>query len=358
MKAEGSGTIDRRRSAARVLGPLAALVVSVALTGEPAGSSAGTSPSWLAQVTGDIRRMEYRFQPTEDGAWSAPSRAHDLRSRIDEGGLALTSRTRGEAAWKLGLCVRGFGRAGSVKEIEGAVLHADGDRIELRRYGLDEWYVNDEKGLEQGFTVYAPPGEGKPEAPLVIEMGLDGSMGAYPSADGREVLFKAADRPVLRYSELRVKDATGGDVPARLAFAPASLRIMIDDRDAVYPIEVDPVLSSPFWIAEGNQASAFFGFSVGTAGDVDGDGYSDVIVGAYGYDNGEPAEGVAFVYLGSASGPPTTPGWMAQSNQASSAFGTSVGTAGDVNGDGYDDVIVGATLWNNGNTNEGGAFVL
>ncbi len=42
--------------------------------------------------------------------------------------------------------------------------------------------------------------------------------------------------------------------------------------------------------------------SVAGAGDVNGDGYADVIVGAPDYDGGEPSEGAAFVFLGSASG--------------------------------------------------------
>jgi hypothetical protein len=51
-------------------------------------------------------------------------------------------------------------------------------------------------------------------------------------------------------------------------------------------------------IAESNQDGALFGWSVGTAGDVNGDGYSDMIVGAYQYDNDQIDEGRAFVYYG------------------------------------------------------------
>src|SRR5207247_615774 len=113
---------------------------------------------------------------------------------------------------------------------------------------------------------------------------------------------------------------------------------------------------TPGWTAESNQASARFGVSVATAGDVNGDGYSDVIVGANLYDNGQSNEGRSFVYYGSAAGLHDSPCWTAESNQASAYFGYSVATAGDVNGDGYSDVVIGAYLYDNGQTNEGRIF--
>jgi len=102
--------------------------------------------------------------------------------------------------------------------------------------------------------------------------------------------------------------------------------------------------TSRIWTAEGDKAGAKFGRSAAAAGDVNGDGYGDVSVGAPGYENGQPAEGRTFVYLGSASGLSTTPSWMTESNQPSGEYGESVGMAGDVNGDGYDDLIVGSVL--------------
>src|SRR5262249_10638950 len=109
----------------------------------------------------------------------------------------------------------------------------------------------------------------------------------------------------------------------------------------------------------GNQAGSFFGQSVAPAGDVNGDGYGDVIVGAYAYDAGETNEGVAFVYLGGPTGLPSGAPQVAsaqlESNLAGATLGYSVASAGDVNGDGYTDLIAGAPVYENDHTDEGAA---
>ncbi len=103
--------------------------------------------------------------------------------------------------------------------------------------------------------------------------------------------------------------------------------------------------TTPAFTATGEDTGNRFGFPVGAAGDVNGDGYADVIIGANGYLNNT---GRAFVYLGSMSGLSATPAFTVTGEAPVNYFGTSVGTAGDVNNDGYDDVIIGAFGYSNG----------
>lgn len=110
-------------------------------------------------------------------------------------------------------------------------------------------------------------------------------------------------------------------------------------------------------IINGDQAQARIGIDVADAGDVNNDGYDDVIVGAYLYDSAQVNEGAAFIYHGSATGLSTTAATLLTSGQANAWFGKSVSTAGDINGDGYADVIVGAPKYDAGQTDEGRAFV-
>ncbi len=67
-------------------------------------------------------------------------------------------------------------------------------------------------------------------------------------------------------------------------------------------------------VVESNQAFANLGYSVASAGDVNNDGYSDVIIGAYNYSNGQTNEGSIYVYHGSSSGLANSPAAIIQSN--------------------------------------------
>ena len=115
---------------------------------------------------------------------------------------------------------------------------------------------------------------------------------------------------------------------------------------------IDPV--ADLVIVPPAGGSGWFGFSVAAAGDFNGDDHPDFIIGAQqaGY------EGKAFVYYG---GPAldTTPDvtLTGESTGAITAFGASVASAGDVNEDGFGDVIVGAPWYPGGGNRPGRAYV-
>jgi hypothetical protein len=108
---------------------------------------------------------------------------------------------------------------------------------------------------------------------------------------------------------------------------------------------------------EGNLDNANFGSEVASAGDVNNDGFDDIIVGAHKYEDGMADEGAAFIFHGSATGIITTPVTMLQNNDVLAYFGIAVRGAGDFNQDGYDDVMVGSILFENGSSAEGSAYL-
>jgi hypothetical protein len=101
----------------------------------------------------------------------------------------------------------------------------------------------------------------------------------------------------------------------------------------------------PIWQVGGSQPAALHGFSATTAGDVDGDGYSDVIVGAELEDSTLTDEGAAYLYRGSSQGSALTASWIYHGRQLSAYAGAAVAPAGDVNNDGYADVLVAVPGW-------------
>ncbi len=100
----------------------------------------------------------------------------------------------------------------------------------------------------------------------------------------------------------------------------------------------------------GELANSGFGISVCTAGDINNDGFSDVIVGAYGYGTNR---GRAYIYLGGTS-MNIIPGLTLTGEAPGDYFGHSVCGLGDLNDDGYDDVMVGAYGYN---SNRGRAYI-
>ena len=103
-----------------------------------------------------------------------------------------------------------------------------------------------------------------------------------------------------------------------------------------------PASGTPAWFQEGGMAAARYGYHLDNAGDVDGDGYDDLVIGADRWIDPLTNQGAAFVYAGGPSGPDTTPLWTGLGDVAQSYYGHRVSGGGDIDGDGYGDLVVGA----------------
>ena len=115
----------------------------------------------------------------------------------------------------------------------------------------------------------------------------------------------------------------------------------------VAPTFAQIITHVPLYTFDGDSALDFFGSASSGAGDVNGDGFADLIVGAGQDDNNGSNSGSARVF----SGVDGSVLYTFVGDSAEDRFGTSVSGAGDVNGDGVDDFIVGAQT---GGANGGG----
>ncbi|HNA56702.1 MAG TPA: FG-GAP-like repeat-containing protein, partial [Chitinophagales bacterium] len=218
---------------------------------------------------------------------------------------------------------------------------------------IDIIYQLTSMGMRQDFVLKEKPaGEGD----ISLQLAFSSAQIEF-SCNGSTLTGSLNEIPVYAYTALKVWDANNAPLAASMQWHEGVLSLILNDDNAVYPITIDPVSITPNAILTGNMLSSQYGNDIDNAGDVNGDGYDDLIVGSIFYSNGQSSEGAAYIYLGSASGISTTPQIILESNQNSANFGKAVAGAGDINNDGYDDIVIGAYNYDNGQTNEGRAYI-
>jgi hypothetical protein len=230
-------------------------------------------------------------------------------------------------------------------------------RVEIRREGVVEWFVNRPLGLEHGYTLTTPPPGRECGRALCLEVAVGGDLVAEVAPDGTGVVLRdTSGGESLRYDKLVVCDASGGNLPARIETMRGRLFIMVDDSAAVYPVTIDPVFTQQAYLKASNvDASDHFGETVAISGDT-------AIVGASGEDssantiNGNQtnsdatASGAAYVFVRSGSG------WTQQAYLKASNCGANDRFGGSVAIDG-DTAIVGAEYEDTTAIDSGAAYV-
>lgn len=157
-----------------------------------------------------------------------------------------------------------------------AVPVAHRNRVSYARRGVQEWYAAGPLGLEQGFSLPRRPAGRRGN--LMLTLRLSGPLLARMS--GPEIVFRARGRVVLRYGGLQASDASGRSLPAAMTLRGRFLLVRVRDRDARYPVSIDPLIVAPPALTA--AADADFGFDVALSANG-----QTALVGGYNDDGGK-----------------------------------------------------------------------
>ncbi len=315
-------------------------------TASPAGDVPDSAdPSGVVRLAG---RAAYTIG-VEGHGLSAMSPAWGLRTSWDAGGAhVLAVGTEDD----LDLSFVAWGREGELRAAApvvpelGACLSTDPvdatgrclARAEYRRGEVVEWWTNGPVGLQQGWELWdRPEGSGA----LVFDVEARGS-DVFVGDDGLSATFSRGGRD-WQYTGLQAWDATGRDLHAALEPTADGVRVTVDDESAVYPVFVDPLVTTASQDFFGSTINYNVGFSLAHC-DVNKDGKQDLIAGGPYSDQAGVDGGVVFIFAGTGTAASTafntTPITTITSANAGDLLGYSV-ACGNINNDGSDDVVVG-----------------
>ena len=314
-----------------------------------------------------------------DGGYVARNPGQAWRTTFDGRGFETSPDAGG---WSWGLELVGYGRGDAHVGVSAPYCtDAQGGRVEYEWDDrLTEWFINDPRGLEHGYTVHRRPDDQSPDrkegvtsrsrrpahsqddhsltvaalksASLTLTLAVRGDLRPKISADGRNVTFvSATGAAVVNYNNLTVFDATGTTLPARFEIAAFNskfsitnsefLRLVVDDEGATYPLTIDPFAQQAYLKASNTDAGDFFGLSVAVSGDTvvvagPGDDSNATGVNDNDADNSAPDSGAVYVFVRDGMGNWSQQAYLKASNtEAGDLFGASVSIDGDT-------VVVGA----------------
>ncbi len=310
-----------------------------------------TGDEWTS-IQDQIRQAEYQVTwqtvAGENPAYRAPNRVQGFGVTFAPEGFRASAEE-----WHFGLKLTGYGDSAMPAAVARQDLSTDQAQVTYRwTDDVREWYINQPQGVKHGLTLFAPPTQRGDE--VYLTFALDTDLIPSLSADGQALTLSSPWQTILRYDSLLVTDATGRQLPAHFSLSPfghlasASISIIIYDKNATYPLTIDPLLYNQVakLTASDAQANDYFGRSVSISGDV-------LVVGANREDSGANNAGAAYLFARDQGG---TDNWgqvkklTASDVQADDYFGHPVSISGDV-------LVIGAWGEDSGGSLAGAAYV-
>ncbi|MDI3291843.1 hypothetical protein QHF83_51515 [Polyangium sp. 15x6] len=281
----------------------------------------------------------------QPGRLLVENEAQRFATFLDRKGIVVSSDAE---PWSVSMRTAGWGCEGAISSVTDAEPEADGNRIRYGHDGLEEWYLNGPLGLEQGFVLAEAP---RCAGPKVVTLELGGDLRAElddADGDGRGESLQWRDaegRSLLAYADLFVKDAAGKALPSWLSVEAGRVSIHVDDTDATYPVEIDPliVVQQGKLLANDGAAGDWFGISVAVSGDT-------ALVGARADDDLGSGSGSAYVFTRTAGAWSLQAKLLASDGMALDYFGSSVALDGDT-------ALVGTAYGDNRSSYSGAAYV-
>jgi len=325
------------------------------------------SEDWYKTATENLSLTEYSFfKTTKPSTYRTVNQRNHLGFLVSPDGFSVSDlkNKSGEQSWNIDFNVVGSGRTESKCLLpKNFTASEKSSAIIFSSSSLDVEYLNSANGLRQNFIVKEnPAGNGK----LKIQISYTSTLDAIASLN--KLIFCSPENHndiKLIYDDLKVWDANGTLLKAELTLAKKDnlINILVDDAEAIYPITVDPLSRTAEWSTSADgvlpglltnlqlQVETLYGYTVAGLGDVNGDGYDDVAISAPSMADVITGSGTlvgvgaVFIYLGSPSGLPADPSKVLQPTTAveGALFGYSI-DAGDITGDGKNDIVIGAPM--------------
>ena len=282
------------------LAALAFALMTVPASGDRVGARAQKGATQLSKLPLAAQALVSRVVGRDEGAYRATVSAlgpsvenprHGFEARFSGRGVQVRS-----GAARLGLRLRAYGYGQALRPVAPAAPRPQANRVVYQRGALVEWYANGPLGLEQGFTLKAPPAR-RAGGPLTLLLALSGNLSASLAPAGDGLIFASKAGPSsLRYRGLAAFDAGGRELRAWLELSGGRrVLLRIDDAGARYPLTIDPFLQQAELTASDGAASDLLGFSVAISGDT-------VVAGAVIADGVHINQGAAYVFVKPGSG--------------------------------------------------------